>query len=111
MPSCILASIAVGIGPIKRKRRAGSGLPPTITRTVVGRDSESAAAAAEIYVLELEGGRVYVGKSNDVSKRLLQHMKGVGSEFTKKWKPTGKMLPRLGNLYGSGDGPERWVWM
>lgn len=107
LPSCILASIAAGA--VKRKKRASGGLPPKPPTVVVSKNHRS-TAAADIYVLELEGGKVYVGKSNDVSRRLLQHMKGMGSEFTKKWKPTGKILPRLGDLHGSGDGPERCVW-
>lgn len=30
-----------------------------------------------------------------------------GAAFTKVHRPTGKLLPRLGNLTGDGDGPER----
>lgn len=61
----------------------------------------------KVYVLELQEGRVYVGKSIDPGVRLLQHMRGYGSAFTKVYKPTGLFLPRLGNLVGTGDGPER----
>jgi predicted GIY-YIG superfamily endonuclease len=60
-----------------------------------------------VYVLELEGGFIYVGKAIDVDKRLKDHMNGLGSKFTKIHKPTGKLLPLLGTLKGSGDGPER----
>lgn len=31
----------------------------------------------------------------------------MGSSFTKKYPPTGKLLARLGTLEGDGDGPER----
>lgn len=62
---------------------------------------------ADIYVLELEGGRVYVGKSHNVSRRVKQHMRGRGAAFTKYNPPTGRLLPRLGSLSGEGDGPER----
>lgn len=55
----------------------------------------------------MQGGYVYVGKSTDVSKRLKQHMDGIGAVFTKRYKPTGILLPRLGTLEGQGDGPER----
>ena len=54
-----------------------------------------------------QGGYVYVGKSTDVSKRLKQHMDGLGAVFTKTHKPTGVLLQRLGTLEGEGDGPER----
>jgi predicted GIY-YIG superfamily endonuclease len=40
-----------------------------------------------IYVLRLEGGRYYVGKSDDVMKRYQQHVKGSGSAWTRKYKP------------------------
>ena len=40
-----------------------------------------------IYVLRLEGGRFYVGKSNDVINRYQQHLNGSGSAWTKKYPP------------------------
>jgi len=40
-----------------------------------------------IYVLRLEGGRYYVGKSEDVMNRYSQHLKGSGSSWTRKHKP------------------------
>jgi predicted GIY-YIG superfamily endonuclease len=40
-----------------------------------------------IYVLRLEGGRYYVGKSEDVMARYSQHLKGNGSAWTRKHKP------------------------
>ena len=40
-----------------------------------------------IYVLKLQGGRYYVGKSQDVIGRYKQHMDGKGSAWTKKYKP------------------------
>jgi predicted GIY-YIG superfamily endonuclease len=39
------------------------------------------------YALLLEGGKIYVGKSKVVYKRITkQHIEGEGSEFTKKHK-------------------------
>ena len=67
----------------------------------------------KIYVLELQGGYVYVGKtSRSISTRLAEHMGGGykkfgGAAFTRLHPPTGKLLKRLGNLEGDGDGPER----
>ena len=54
-----------------------------------------------------EHGRVYVGCSRHVDQRIAQHLSGLGSAFTRMFKPTGVRLPRLGNLSGNGDGPER----
>ena len=40
-----------------------------------------------IYVLKLEGGRYYVGKTDNVMKRYEQHVGGCGSAWTKKYRP------------------------
>lgn len=60
-----------------------------------------------IYVLELAQGRVYVGHSGDVRRRIQQHMTGQGSAFTKAFPPTGIILPRLGCVTGSAEAAER----
>jgi len=60
-----------------------------------------------VYILELEEGRVYVGTSRDVDKRVSQHIQGSGAAFTRAFKPTGTRLPRLGNVSGDGDAAER----
>lgn len=40
-----------------------------------------------IYILKLEGGNYYVGKSENVIKRYQEHMNGDGSAWTRKYKP------------------------
>jgi len=40
-----------------------------------------------IYILSLQGGRIYIGKSNDVKKRFEQHKAGNGSAWTSKHRP------------------------
>ena len=40
-----------------------------------------------IYVLGLEGGRYYVGKTDNVINRYQQHLNGSGSAWTRKYKP------------------------
>jgi len=40
-----------------------------------------------IYILSLEGGRYYIGKSNNVINRYQQHLNGSGSAWTRKYKP------------------------
>lgn len=51
-----------------------------------------------VYVLQLAGGYVYVGKSTNVDRRVRQHTDGLGARFTRRHRPTGKLLPRLGVL-------------
>lgn len=40
-----------------------------------------------LYVLQLAGGKYYVGKTTDVKNRIEQHMAGKGSEWTRLHKP------------------------
>jgi predicted GIY-YIG superfamily endonuclease len=40
-----------------------------------------------VYVLKLQGGNYYVGKSSDVQSRFKQHVSGNGSAWTRKYKP------------------------
>ena len=40
-----------------------------------------------IYVLRLEGGHYYIGKSDNVIARYQQHLDGKGSAWTKLHKP------------------------
>ena len=40
-----------------------------------------------VYILKLEGGRYYVGKTGDVVKRYQEHMNGAGSAWTRKYHP------------------------
>ena len=40
-----------------------------------------------VYVLKLQGGNYYVGKSNDVIGRYQEHLQGNGSAWTRKYTP------------------------
>lgn len=40
-----------------------------------------------IYVLELEDNKYYIGKTKDTHTRIKRHFNGRGAEFTKKYKP------------------------
>ena len=40
-----------------------------------------------IYVLQLEGGKWYVGKTDNPGMRLEDHKKGHGSQWTRKYNP------------------------
>ena len=44
-----------------------------------------------LYILELEKGKYYVGKTDNLEKRFEQHKNGQGSEWTRTYKPI-KML-------------------
>jgi predicted GIY-YIG superfamily endonuclease len=56
-----------------------------------------------VYILELENGRAYVGRSCDVERSVREHMNGKGIAFLNAFKPTGRLLPRLGNVSGRGE--------
>lgn len=43
--------------------------------------------ALTVYILELEHEKYYVGRTDNVSRRLGEHMCGKGSEWTKMYKP------------------------
>lgn len=64
-------------------------------------------SASSVYIIELECGRVYVGSSKNIKRRINQHNAGLGSAYTRIYKPTGVILPRLGNVQGDGDAAER----
>jgi predicted GIY-YIG superfamily endonuclease len=44
-------------------------------------------ATTNIYILRLQGGRFYVGKSNNIAQRYQQHLQGEGCSWTKLYKP------------------------
>jgi predicted GIY-YIG superfamily endonuclease len=52
-------------------------------------------STTNIYILKLQGGRYYIGKSDNVLKRYEQHLNGNGSSWTKKYKPISvdKIIP------------------
>jgi predicted GIY-YIG superfamily endonuclease len=45
------------------------------------------AHETSIYVLRLEGGRYYIGKSDNVMKRYEEHLNGAGSAWTTRYPP------------------------
>jgi predicted GIY-YIG superfamily endonuclease len=57
--------------------------------------------STNVYVLKLEGGRRYVGKSANIPRRLEQHFSGNGSVWTKKYKPVSveKVLTNVSDSY------------
>jgi len=97
----------------KKTSAAAAASPATKAKTKQA-DEKPRKRRSEVYVLQPEGGYVYVGKTScGIKRRLEQHM-GVssssrfgGAAFTRLHRPTGRLLKRLGNLEGDGDGPER----
>ena len=43
--------------------------------------------AISIYILRLEGGHYYVGKTNNVMQRYQEHLNGSGSAWTTRYPP------------------------
>lgn len=69
-----------------------------IACTVKAQNKSTEHDTPSVYVIELKGGYVYVGKSTNVKRRVKQHMDGMGARFTRKHKPTGKLIARMGVL-------------
>ena len=48
-----------------------------------------------IYVLKLEQGKYYIGKTNNIKRRYMEHLQGSGASWTAKYKPMRleKLLP------------------
>lgn len=42
---------------------------------------------SSLYILQLQGGKYYVGKTDDLQKRFEQHVNGKGSKWTKEYSP------------------------
>jgi len=51
------------------------------------KEDEKHVQTTNIYILRLEGGKWYVGKSEHVQQRYQQHRNGGGSAWTRKYKP------------------------
>jgi cellular nucleic acid-binding protein len=53
-----------------------------------------------IYILKLQNGKYYVGKTDNLEKRKQQHMNGTASKWTKKYKPISveKIIPNASDF-------------
>lgn len=52
-------------------------------------------STTNIYVLRLEGGKYYVGKTDNLTKRIEEHFDGNGSAWTRKYKPVSIVEKRV----------------
>ncbi len=43
---------------------------------------------SKVYILQLENNKFYIGKTYNLQHRLAQHFAGIGSAWTKKFKPS-----------------------
>jgi predicted GIY-YIG superfamily endonuclease len=50
-------------------------------------ENEYTMAMTSIYIIRLEGGRYYIGKSDNIIQRYQQHLSGQGSAWTRKYAP------------------------
>lgn len=48
-----------------------------------------------IYILPLEGDRLYVGTTNNIARRTEEHLSGQGAAFTKKYRMVGSLPIRV----------------
>lgn len=56
----------------------------------------------DIYKLNLEKGKQYVGKTTDIDRRMNQHFSGNGSKVTQKFKPkTGQVIDSCPGFFGN----------
>lgn len=49
--------------------------------------TKMSAATTNIYILRLQGGNYYVGKTADTTRRYQKHLAGTGSAWTRKHRP------------------------
>ena len=101
----LMGAAAGGASVVGRPRGAdgpsvhviGKHTPAAATRALKGAQTESG-----VYVLELPGGRYYVGKSGNVGGRLEQHRGGTGASCAEGF------LRRLAPLTPPDDDAEAW---
>ena len=67
------------------KGYAKTGAPMYETQSIY--DTNDINKETFIYKLDLEDGKIYIGKTGNVQKRMKQHFSGDGARVTKKIKP------------------------
>lgn len=63
-------------------------------------DSKDINAPTAIYKMNLVNGKKYIGKTNDVDRRMNQHFTGNGSKVTRKFKPiSGEVIDEVPGFF------------
>ena len=62
-----------------------------------------------IYVLELEGGKYYIGITSNLNLRLYQHFNGGGCVFTRKYKAIRVVEVLVGNETTENTKTEEYI--
>ena len=62
--------------------------------------------ARTVYILQLRGGKYYVGKTTDLGRRLAEHVAGIGSVWTAKYPMMG-VVQTIPNANAFEE--DRWV--
>lgn len=66
------------------KAYAKTGAPMFKTKYT---ESQNINEKTVIYKMDLENGKKYIGKTNNINRRVEQHFSGNGAKVTKKFKP------------------------
>ena len=65
-------------------------------------ESQNINEKTYIYKLELENGKKYIGKTNNVDRRMNEHFSGKGAKVTKKFKPIeGEVIDSCNGYFSS----------
>lgn len=59
----------------------------TTIHTTTATTTDNSTKQLFIYVLKLEKGKFYIGKTDDVQRRFKEHCEGKGSGWTRQYKP------------------------
>ena len=78
---------------------AKTGAPMYKTKYI---ESKNINEKTYIYKLELENGKKYIGKTNNIDRRMDQHFNGNGAKVTKKFKPIeGEVIDSCNGYFSS----------
>jgi len=66
------------------------------------RESQNINEKTYIYKLDLTNGKKYIGKTNNIERRMNEHFSGTGSQVTKKFKPIeGRVIDSCNGYFSS----------
>jgi predicted GIY-YIG superfamily endonuclease len=79
--SCLLVVLQICCGFVPLAIECGCGYSSLFA------NQQNDERSPNVYILELEQGKLYVGRTTDIAKRIEQHFLGEGSAWTKRYKP------------------------